>query len=206
MTPKEVGALVLSERFVMAEAVQQVTPDEVRDTIARAEHEAQPLARTELGYAHPERRSERVNAIRQALRLIGAKVKPDMGGDAAVMWVDALVVSLSKWPASVVKSATQAAVTEPFEFLNKVDGRLHELCAEHEERARTALLRLRRMHDEIERAANPPQPQIAAPEEEPWTQGRIDSANANFAKFGVSIRYRLGADGQPEPAADEPAE
>ena len=74
-------------------------------------------------------------------------------GDEASAWLDAIMLSLSKYTARAARIAAETAATERFPYgLGSVDARLHELAQEAEGRDRAAIARLRMLARQIERA------------------------------------------------------
>ncbi len=61
--------------------------------------------------------------IDQHLRPIGAKVAPEIGGEAAKAWRAAMLMALSDLPSRVAIHATAKAVHRPYNFLNPGRGR-----------------------------------------------------------------------------------
>lgn len=113
-----------------------------------------------------------LDPIIAALRAIGAKLAPMRSSAEASAWLDAIMLSLSKYTARAARIAAETAATERFPYgLGSVDARLHELAQQAEAADRAALARLRMMARQIERAMTqkslpPPDPDRPMPIEE----------------------------------------
>lgn len=201
-SPRGLLSDVLSPEWTLTTAIVSVKPHEIVEALTMAESSMIPL-KDRFGPVELAKSPEGI-ALDIALRPIGAKLAPTMSPAQASAWRDAVMMSMMRWPAMVAIKAAKAAVMHPFPYgIGDVDAKLHELAAPIESRQRLALVRLRMMRDEIERAMNP-QPKL---EEAPhvWTVEEIEEANAAFRKVGSSVRYRLGEGGtcETDEAPDE---
>lgn len=128
--------------------------------------------------------------ISAALRTIGAKLQPGMSGAQASAWVDAIVLSLARYPAKTARLAIERAAGEPFPFgIGSVDAKLHELAAAIEERNRAARLRLENLHRKIERAQR--QKALPAPKQEdrPLTIEEIAKTPHEWVELGRKLGH-----------------
>jgi hypothetical protein len=189
MTARSLAKAVLLPDWTVAGALIGSNPAEVAEAITGYEASLIPLCQADPSLADPKKRSRAAEAVRTALRPTGAKLAPHLSPAQASAWVDAVLLSLAKWPPAVALAAARAAVHEPFRFIGDVDAKLHELAAAVDERHRLALFRLRKMREEIERAANPPQPQITAPEEAAITNEEIRSWLPGTRLLGITMGF-----------------
>jgi hypothetical protein len=127
--------------------------------------------------------------IEDHLRPIGAKIDPRISAEQAQAWRKAMLLALSDLPSAVVLRSVREAVHRPYQFLNEVEAAVREIAAVHMENRRLALVRLKRWHAELERAAMP-QPQLEAPAEDPpIEQEEVDALNATLRGAGVATRF-----------------
>lgn len=96
------------------------------------------------------------------LRMIGAKIAPNMSEEQVNVWLSAMVAALSDLPARVSIRAAEEAIHVPMKFINEAEGAIREKAASVRSRYDLARNRLLRMKREIERAARP-QPQLPPP-------------------------------------------
>ena len=134
--------------------------------------------------------SKPIARLKEYLSAIGAKLAPGMQPKAASAWIDALCMSLGKWPPSVAIEAAKQARHEPIPHgINGVDEVLHRLAAEYDSRQRQTITILQTLHREILNAMKT-ENRIEDRSEE-WTQESIDEANALFRRIGARTRYEL---------------
>ena len=124
-----------------------------------------------------------LDPIVAALAAIGAKLAPMRSSAEASAWLDAILLSLSKYTARAARIAAERAQGEPFQYgLGSVDARLHELAQEAEGRDRAALARLRMMARQIERAMT--QKALPAPDDTPITVEDIAAMPDHIISMG----------------------
>ena len=144
-------------------------------------------------------------AIENNLRPIGAKVSPTISDAQALAWRKAMVLALSDLPARIALYATGKAIHRPFKYLNEVEVVVREIATDAAERQQTARWRLKLWLEQVDRALMP-QPQLAAPEEEPLgTQAEVDDLNATMRTCGLATRWALveGRTVMVEPPSEE---
>lgn len=169
MNARELARTALQPSWSLRDCMAEAEAADVAEAIAGYEASLEPLNAADPFLADPKKRSVAARAVCTALRPTGAKLAPHLSSAQAEAWIDAVLLSLSKWPPRVAAGAARAAVHEPFRFIGDVDARLHELAANIDRKHRNALHRLHRIAEEMERAANPP-PTLPPPEEiVPWT-------------------------------------
>lgn len=124
-----------------------------------------------------------LDPIVAALAAIGAKLAPMRSSAEAGAWLDAIMLSLSKYTALAARIAAETAATERFPYgLGSVDARLHELAQEAEGRDRAALARLRMLARQIERAMT--QKALPAPDDTPITVEDIAAMPDHIISMG----------------------
>lgn len=129
-----------------------------------------------------------LDPIVAALAAIGAKLAPMRSSAEAGAWLDAIMLSLSKYTARAARIAAETAATERFPYgLGSVDARLHELAQEAEGRDRAALARLRMMARQIERAAS--QKALPPPSDEPMSIEEIAATPDAYVELGRKLGY-----------------
>lgn len=192
------GRLVLESDWTVAGALAIVEPHDVASAIERYAN-VPSLMQAEPAM-NPEIAGSGCAELRKWLKPIGMTNWPDAKWDRSE-WLSSTMLALSDLPAKVAVSATRQALHHSFRFPNEVQPAIREIAAEIIERHKLALHRLRMMHAEIQRAANPPVPQIA---EEPkvWTQEEVEKMNAIFAKIGATTRWKL-VDGEIQDANEK---
>jgi hypothetical protein len=158
---------------------------DVAEAIAGYEASLEPLGAADPRLADPRKRSVAARAVCTALRPTGAKLAPHLSSAQAEAWIDGVLLSLSKWPPRVAEAAARAAVHEPFRFIGDVDARLHELAANIDRKHRNALHRLRRLAEEMERAANPPPALPPSEEINPWPLDEARRLNPSLLAIGL---------------------
>jgi len=121
------------------------------------------LAKT-LAVREPAFDGEHSKRVRNALKLIGMKIDPKMDMEQCATWLTAMTVALSNLPPLVIVEAAGAAIHIPMRFLNEVDQHVRTEAEKIQGRHRVALIRLRQMQAEIERAS---QPKLEGPPTEP---------------------------------------
>lgn len=166
--------------------VKASTPIVVASAIDRLKDRRRSMIATEADF----KSSPAINELRAHLSAIGAKLAPTMDKTVASAWIDALCISLSKWPASVALGAAKRARHEPIRHgINGADEVLHRIAAELDARQGAALSLLVSMRREIERSMN--QRPMIEERKEIWTQASIDEANELFRRIGARTRYEL---------------
>jgi hypothetical protein len=124
-----------------------------------------------------------LDPIIAALSAIGAKLAPLRSSAEASAWLDAIMLSLSKYTARAAQIAAETAATERFPYgLGSVDARLHELAQEAEGRDRAAIARLRMLARQIERAMT--QKALPAPDDTPITVEDIAAMPDHIISMG----------------------
>lgn len=124
-----------------------------------------------------------LDPILAALSATGAKLAPMRSKGETSAWLDAILISLSKYTARAARIAAETAATERFPYgLGSVDARLHELAQEAEGRDRAALARLRMMARQIERAMT--QKALPAPDDTPITVEDIAAMPDHIISMG----------------------
>lgn len=124
-----------------------------------------------------------LDPIIAALSAIGAKLAPLRSSAEASAWLDAILLSLSKYTARAARIAAERAQGEPFQYgLGSVDARLHELAQQAEAADRAALARLRMMARQIERAAS--QKALPPPSDEPMSIEEIAATPDHIISLG----------------------
>jgi hypothetical protein len=157
---REATRLALGDEWSLADAVAAV--DAVGVAAALAGYEGGLVA---LAEAEPKLDGDGAACVRTWLKPIGMKIAPSMGADVAADWLTAVMMALSDFPARVVAQAARTAIRVPMAYLNEVDGHVRAEAERIMSRHRRAIARLKAMREEIQRAACPPVPQIAAPED-----------------------------------------
>lgn len=99
--------------------------------------------------------------VRTGLKFIGIKIDPKMEEEKAATWLTSVAMALADFPWWVIVAAAGEAIRVPMKFLNEVDGVVREKAEEVMSRHRVALIRLRALQREIDRAAKPT---LTAPE------------------------------------------
>jgi hypothetical protein len=183
---RELARVALQPSWSLRDCMAEAAAGDVAEAIAGYEAGLLPLSALDPCLAEPRKRSDAARAVCTALRPTGAKLAPHLSPAQADAWIDGVLLSLSKWPPRVAAAAARAAVHEPFRFIGDVDAKLHELAATIDRKHRNALFRLRRLAEEIERAANPP-PRLEAPEEEtqPWPIEEARRLNPSLLAIGL---------------------
>lgn len=185
MNARELARTALQPSWSLRDCMAGAAAADVAEAIAGCEAGLEPLSAADPCLADPRKRSVAARAVCTALRPIGAKLAPHLSSAQAEAWIDGVLLSLSKWPPRVAAAAARAAVHEPFRFIGDVDARLHELAAGIDRRHRNALHRLRRLAEEMERAANPP-PSLAPPEPIlPWPIEEARRLNPSLLAIGL---------------------
>jgi hypothetical protein len=185
MNARELARIALQPSWSLRDCMAEAAAADVAEAIAGYEASLAPLSASDPCLGDPRKRSVAARAVCTALRPTGAKLAPHLSPAQAEAWIDGVLLSLSKWPARVAAGAARAAVHEPFRFIGDVDARLHELAAGIDRRHRNALFRLRRLAEEMERAANPP-PALAPPEQaEPWPIEEARRLNPSLLAIGL---------------------
>lgn len=191
MNALELARTALDPSWSLRDCMAEAGAADVAEAIAGYEASLQPLSAADPCLADPKRRSAAARAVCTALRPTGAKLAPHLSSAQAEAWIDGVLLSLSKWPPRVAAAAARAAVHEPFRFIGDVDARLHELAANIDRKHRNALFRLRRLAEEMERAANPP-PALPPPEEiQPWTLVEARTLNPSLLAIGLRQGFIL---------------
>lgn len=178
---REIARLALSDEWTMETGIKALNGCDPRQAIVAYEDSLTPLADAEPSFDGPASKG-----LRDWLKPIGMKIAPTMAPEVCSTWLTAVVMALSDFPAKVATQAARNAIRVPMQFLNEVDGHVRTEAEKLMGRHRTALSRLHRMRAEIERAAQPAQPQIAAPlEDEPMTDAEIRALSPQFRRIGL---------------------
>lgn len=185
--PAELIRLVRSKDANFGELVKAAQPMAVATALHKMMRGSQvPMMRSEKDF----KTSPVIGELRGYLQAIGAKLAPTMSPAAASAWIDALCISLGKWPANVALAAARRARHEPIRHgINGVDEVLHRIAGELDERQRAAIAMMITLQREVERAATADNRIEHKPEV--WTQAGIDEANALFRRIGARTRYEL---------------
>lgn len=143
-----------------------------------------------------------LDPILAALSATGAKLAPMRSKGETSAWLDAILISLSKYTARAARIAAETAATERFPYgLGSVDNRLHELAQAAEATDRAALTRLQMMARQIERAqrqkALPPQ------SDEPMSIEEIAATPDAYVELGRKLGYISDEDYQAAMALRE---
>lgn len=169
-------------------ATSGVTADDVETALAMAHRGMLPLKETE-----PKLDRSSSRALLNALADIGQKIAPTIDDTAGQKWRVALLKALSDLPGKVAVQATQAAMHEPMRFLNEVETVIREKAEGLQSRQRVSLIRLERLLQEIERAANPPVPQIER-RDDPLTNAELRAMTPEMRGLGLSRGWITQAD------------
>jgi len=191
MNARSLARTALEPSWSLRDCMAEAVAADVAEAIAGYEAGLEPLSAADPFLADPKKRSIAARAVCTALRPTGAKLAPHLSAAQAEAWIDGVLLSLSKWPPRVAAAAARAAVHEPFRFIGDVDARLHELAANIDRKHRNALHRLRRLAEEMERAANPPP---ALPPPEPilfWTLEEARTLNPALLAIGLRQGFIL---------------
>lgn len=199
---RTLGKLVLQEDWSIKGAVALIEhPTDI--SLAIDEYEMAHRSLMEIEPAlNPQVEGSFAAELRKWLKPIGMANWPEVNWDRGE-WLSATMLALSDLPPKVAISAARQAIHRDFRFPNEVKPAIREIATGIIERQRLALHRLKLMRAEIERAANPPVPQI---EEQPkvWTEEEVAHSNAMFRRLGISTRWRYIGNGEIENAtADE---
>jgi hypothetical protein len=186
LKPRDIARLALQYDWRLAAAT--IPPDNIAQAID--ELTAGTVA---LKTIDPALKGEEAIRVADALRPFGAKIAPTIRASEARAWRMALVIALSDLPPLIALRAAKRAIHVPMQFLNEVEGHIRAAATEMVEQQRVALVRLRRLHEELDRALNAP-PALPAPEPEPVTEEEVQQLNAFLRGCGVSTRYRLDGD------------
>jgi hypothetical protein len=185
MNARELARIAQQPSWSLRDCLGQAAAADVAEAIAGYEASLEPLGAADPHLADPRKRSVAARAVCTALAPTGAKLAPHLSPAQAEAWIDGVLLSLSKWPPRVAATAARAAVHEPFRFIGDVDARLHELAANIDRKHRNALFRLRRLAEEMERAANPPAA-LPPPEEIlPWPIEEARRLNPGLLAIGL---------------------
>lgn len=184
---REAARLALSSDWTLSGALAALGGEDVPATIAAYEASMAPLGSVErLARSADGGFGPGFTALRQALKLIGMKIAPTMSAQQCDGWLSAVSIALSDFPAKVAVQAARAALHVPMSFLNEVDGHVRAEAVRLMERHDLALRRLRSMAAEIERAARPANPQLAAPaQDQRLTGAEIRALSGPFLRIGL---------------------
>jgi len=177
--PRTLAKRVLDPEFTVAGAIVGVRPHEVAEAI-EAYQSVQPLATVE-----PNLDGEHSTRLRSGVKIIGVKIAPTMSADQITPWLNAIVLALSDLPPKVAQAAARQAIHRPIQFLNEVEKIIREIAAEIEQRNNRALIRLRLMRAEIERAANG-QPRLTK-QDVPLTLEEIARLEPHMVEIGLRV-------------------
>ena len=122
----------------------------VRDTRDELERSKTPLVTYE-----PRLDGSLSATVRAHLNTIGAAMRPDLSGDQAASWVNAMLIKLSDLPPNVAAKATERALHVAFEFPSQVEAKVRELAQEHIDRIDQAIRRMAALIAAIHEALNP---------------------------------------------------
>lgn len=138
-------------------------------TIERYRQRLAPLKAAEPKFDGPLAKK-----VADAFAPIGAKMRPDMSPEQASFWASSIVLALSDLPAWIAVAALDEAVHTPWQFPTDMEAGVRDIANGKLEEHRAAIARLEALRAEIERAANPPTPQLEAPDDsEPMTRKEI---------------------------------
>lgn len=183
--PAEVLALLKSENFSAVKDMM-IAPKAVETALHAKRAARAPMMKTVEDF----KSSPIIDELREYLSAIGAKLAPSMSPAVASAWIDALCVSLGKWPSSVALAAAKRARHEPIPHgINGVDEVLHKIAAPLDEKLKATIAMLETLKWEIARAARASNRIEHKPEV--WTQAGIDEANELFRRIGARTRYTL---------------
>ncbi|WP_380873618.1 hypothetical protein [Sphingomonas sp. DBB INV C78] len=169
---RDAARLALSDDWTMETGLAALAGEDIRATVAAYEASMLPLQRAEdMGAIATDADGRpqfgpQMTAVRTWLKPLGMKIAPSMSPEQCAAWLTAVAMALSDFPARVIVKAAQAAIHIPMSFLNEVDGHVRKEAEAQMQRHATALARLKRMHAEIERAAEPKLPPSAG-----WENG-----------------------------------
>lgn len=133
-----------------------------------------------------------------ALRSIGVRIRPDMIGDAARIWLAAMVEALEPLPLRIALVAANEAKAIPMKHPSEVLGIVQDHAKPHLDRYVRAIRNLERLLKEIDQ----PSPEKTHAKQEPRQVPAAElpaSVRESFIRVGILID---GADG-PRYATDE---
>lgn len=117
--------------------------------LARYERGLAPLKEVEPG---PVTLASKLSlGLREDLSLLLTKAAPTISKDQSDAWLDIMVTALGDLPGRVAREAAQAALHQPMQFANQIEGAIRTLAAGLIARRRLACERLRQMAAEARR-------------------------------------------------------
>jgi hypothetical protein len=194
---RQIAKLARDPAFSLVKALAALPAGGARyipETIAQYERALTPLRSSEPAFD-----GSLAKSVANAFAPIGAKMRPDMSQEQAMVWCAALVKALSDLPPRCVIAAFDEAVHIPFEFASQMEAKVREIAERKRQEHWIALSRLRQMQAEILRAAAPPQPQLEGPPDEPMSREELrklrkTAAGPNLIRMGLSAGFVLQAD------------
>lgn len=117
---------------------------------------------TPLKQVEPKLDGSLAGQVRDYLKVIGGKVRPEFSTDQCMVWLNAVLMALSDLPAFCLRAAALDAIHVPFTFPNEVEAKVRQLAEAERERYQRAMRRIDAMQREIQRAATMDTLQIEA--------------------------------------------
>ena len=156
----------------------------IEAAIAKIEHEMRPVPRGEAG------RKQWSDALDERLRRLAVKVLPTAKPADTQAWREALVDALADLPAMIAMTAAKRAIHRPFRFIGEIEAAVREIAAELIAEREDRLAAFRRHREAIDRALNPPQPLLAAPEPDvDLSPEQIRALSPPFRSLGLKAGF-----------------
>lgn len=146
---RAVAAFASGSNWTLSEAMALAEGLELFPLLARYERGLAPLKEAEPG---PLTLASKLSVgLREDLSLLLTKVSPGISQDQADAWLSVMVTALGDLPGRVAREAAQAALHQPMQFANQIEGVIRTLAAGLMARHRLACERLRQMAAEARR-------------------------------------------------------
>ena len=156
----------------------------IEAAIAKIEHEMRPVPRGEAG------RKQWSDALDERLRRLAVKVLPTAKPADTQAWREALVDALADLPAMISLTAAKRAIHRPFRFIGEIEAAVREIAADLMAEREERLAAFRRHRAEIDRALNPPQPLLVAPDADvEITPEQIRAMKPEFRSMGLRAGF-----------------
>lgn len=179
---RDLARFAMSLTWDCDQAIKDHGPLDIAATRIELESRLHPLKAIEPGCI-----GENSTKVRNSIKMIGMKVRPEMSTDQCKLWIDAVLVALSDLPPHVVTRAASEAIHSTFEFLTQVEAKIREIGDAKVANIRLALRRLDAMAREIERSM------IQQPRLEDANDGRLSTPEVHeLQRAGQKEIIRMG--------------
>lgn len=156
-----------------------------------------------LKLLEPTLDGEKSKEVRDSLKVLGAKVRPDMSSEQTTAWLNSVLIALSDMPARALQSAALDVIHVPFQYLNEVEAKMRDFAGREVTKIRIGIRRLEMMQETLIRQRSG-EKRITDERSEPLSDAEVH--NLQRSRLGRDL-IRLGiAAGFIKPEQLKPAE